>query len=150
MPRTSPPPAADSEGSAYERLGETLDALAHATRRTIVLTLAIRGPMTAGALADRFRVAWPTVTRHLGVLQAAGVLRVRIEGRQRIYSLDASSLGEAGRWIREVQQLDARPGRSAPWTSLPYADMPGSGRGEAALQAPGPKRPRRRRARPQA
>ena len=48
--------------------------------------------MTAGALADRFACSWPTTTRHLRVLEDAGLVRVEQVGRERRYSLDRERL----------------------------------------------------------
>lgn len=76
-------------------------ALAHASRRHILLVLRFRGgEMTAGEIAGRFGCSWPTTTRHLRVLQAAGVVRVEKRGRERIYRLDTERLhGVASSWL---------------------------------------------------
>ena len=78
------------------------DALAHASRRQILLVLKFRGgEMTAGEIADRFACTWPTTTRHLRVLEHAGLVRVEKRGRERIYRLDSKRLlGVTGEWIR--------------------------------------------------
>jgi DNA-binding transcriptional ArsR family regulator len=56
--------------------------------------------MTAGELAARFSHSWPTTTRHLGVLTAAGLIRVERQGRERHYLLDRSHLSSvAGLWL---------------------------------------------------
>jgi DNA-binding transcriptional ArsR family regulator len=68
-------------------------ALAHASRRHILLVLHFRGgEMTAGDIAGRFGCSWPTTTRHLGVLQQAGLVSVEKLGRERIYRLDRERL----------------------------------------------------------
>jgi DNA-binding transcriptional ArsR family regulator len=79
-------------------------ALAHESRRTIVAVLAARGgEMSSKAIADRFDCSWPTTTRHLRVLEDAGLVRVSLHGRQRIYRLDADRLRTvAGNWIALV------------------------------------------------
>jgi len=79
----------------------TFAALAHEQRRQILMVLSARGgSMTAGEIADRFSCAWPTTTRHLGVLQKAGLVRVRKRGRERIYELNLSILkSTAGAWL---------------------------------------------------
>jgi DNA-binding transcriptional ArsR family regulator len=76
-------------------------ALAHEQRRHILLTLKFRGgEMSAGAIADRFACAWPTTTRHLRVLEAAGLVTVEKRGRERIYRLEIERLlSVAGGWI---------------------------------------------------
>lgn len=56
--------------------------------------------MTAGEIADRFACSWPTTTRHLRVLEAAGLVRVEKRGRERVYRLDKERLLlVASRWL---------------------------------------------------
>jgi DNA-binding transcriptional ArsR family regulator len=76
-------------------------ALAHQSRRTILSVLLARGgEMTSGAIAARFECSWPTTTRHLRVLQEAGLVHVGLRGRERVYRLDAVRLSAvAGSWI---------------------------------------------------
>ena len=76
-------------------------ALAHASRRHILLVLHFRGgAMTAGEIADRFSCSWPTTTRHLKLLEAAGLVRVEQQGRERIYKLASDHLRDvAGGWL---------------------------------------------------
>jgi DNA-binding transcriptional ArsR family regulator len=76
-------------------------ALAHEQRRHILLTLKFRGGvMTAGDIADRFHCSWPTTTRHLHVLEDAGLVTVEKRGRERLYKLDTDRLLEvAGGWL---------------------------------------------------
>ena len=69
------------------------DALAHETRRHIVQVLAHYGPeLPSGYLAKRFAHSWPTTTRHLHVLETAGVVSVRRDGRCCIYRLEREYL----------------------------------------------------------
>ena len=64
-------------------------ALAHAARRQLVLLLSYFGPeLSSGYLAKRFSHSWPTTTRHLNILQRAGVVEVRREGRTSHYRLN--------------------------------------------------------------
>lgn len=79
-------------------------ALAHASRRQILLVLHFRGgEMTAGEIANRFACSWPTTTRHLRVLEAAGLVRVERRGRERFYCLDGARLHRVvGRWMRRI------------------------------------------------
>jgi DNA-binding transcriptional ArsR family regulator len=69
------------------------EALSHASRRHILLVLRFRGgEMSAGDIAARFSCSWPTTTRHLKVLEEAGLVRVEKRGRERIYKLDTPHL----------------------------------------------------------
>ncbi|WP_426512438.1 ArsR/SmtB family transcription factor [Dactylosporangium sp. McL0621] len=76
-------------------------ALAHPTRRHVLQVLHARGgAMTSGQLAGRFSHAWPTVTRHLRELEAAGLVVVTAVGRERHYTLDTGRLtGVTGLWL---------------------------------------------------
>lgn len=82
-------------------LDAVFKALAHASRRHILLVLHFRGgEMTAGEIASRFGCTWPTTTRHLRVLESAGLVRVEKRGRERIYRVDRERLARvAGDWI---------------------------------------------------
>ncbi|MBK7398467.1 MAG: helix-turn-helix transcriptional regulator [Myxococcales bacterium] len=81
-------------------LDEVVDAIAHPARRQILLTLHFRGgSATAGELAARFEHAWPTTTRHLRVLEDAGLLRHERRGRTRVYTLDRERLGLVTEWL---------------------------------------------------
>lgn len=75
-------------------------ALAHPARRQILLTLHFRGGVAAaGEIAARFEHKWPTTTRHLRVLEEAGLLRQERRGRSRVYSLDRSRLALVSEWL---------------------------------------------------
>ncbi len=55
--------------------------------------------MTAGEIASMFEHAWPTTTRHLQVLESAGLLRHERQGRVRVYRLDARRLNLVRDWL---------------------------------------------------
>jgi DNA-binding transcriptional ArsR family regulator/predicted DNA-binding protein (MmcQ/YjbR family) len=68
-------------------------ALAHPARRHVLQVLHARGGrLTAGELARRFSHSWPTTTRHLRVLEAAGLVAVDAVGRERHFSLEHKRL----------------------------------------------------------
>ncbi|HET9091916.1 MAG TPA: metalloregulator ArsR/SmtB family transcription factor [Acidimicrobiales bacterium] len=92
-------------------------ALGHATRRMILTVLKARGgEMTSGAIAARFDCAWPTTTQHLKVLEEAGLVTVRAQGRERLYRLESARMHSVVRsWIDR-------------FTSAPHA---GTARGSA-------------------
>jgi len=76
-----------------EELDRVFGALGHQTRRAILSVLhAIGGVMTSGAIAARFSCSWPTTSRHLRVLEEAGLLRAVLRGRERVYEIDADRL----------------------------------------------------------
>jgi len=85
-----------------DELERIFSALAHASRRQILLVLKARGGrVRAGDIARRFACSWPTTTRHLRVLEEAGLVRVEQEGRERWYVLEMKRLRRvAGGWLR--------------------------------------------------
>jgi DNA-binding transcriptional ArsR family regulator len=64
-------------------------ALADPTRREI-LSMLRDGPRTAGDIAAAFDAAWPTISRHLGVLRDAGLVLAEREGQYIRYELNTS------------------------------------------------------------
>ena len=84
-----------------DRIDRVFGALAHEARRHILLVLHIRGGrLTSGELAARFDCSWPTTTRHLRVLEEAGLVSVTRQGRHRQYRLESDELfGAAGVWL---------------------------------------------------
>jgi DNA-binding transcriptional ArsR family regulator len=82
-----------------EALDAVCSALAHPARRQILLTIHIRGGMTAGEIAGRFACAWPTTTRHLRVLEKAGLVRHEKLGRTRVYRLEKTRLAVVTEWL---------------------------------------------------
>jgi len=58
------------------------------------------GELPSGYLAKRFTHSWPTTTRHLRVLEAAGVVTVRRDGRSCVYRLERHHLeAVVGGWL---------------------------------------------------
>lgn len=80
-------------------------ALAHPARRHVLVVLRVRGDRaTAGEIARRFSHSWPTTTRHLRVLEEAGLVRVAREGRERVYHLERELLHRVvGGWLRHFR-----------------------------------------------
>jgi DNA-binding transcriptional ArsR family regulator len=75
-------------------------ALAHPARRRILHTLNFEGgAMPAGEIAAMFAHAWPTTTRHLQVLESAGLVVAEQQGRTRLYKLDRARLELAREWL---------------------------------------------------
>jgi DNA-binding transcriptional ArsR family regulator len=77
---------------------DTFRALAHPIRRGVVERLS-QGPATVGEATRDFGVSKPTLSRHLKVLEEAGVIVRVIDGRTHRLRLDIGPLGEASAWI---------------------------------------------------
>ena len=83
-----------------QELQEIFAALAHPARRHILLVVKFRGgSMTAGEIAGRFSCSWPTTSRHLRVLEKAGLLTHEKEGRTRLYRISNEKLDRAREWL---------------------------------------------------
>ncbi len=83
-----------------EELEEVCSALAHAARRHMLLVVWFRGgAMTAGEIAARFSHSWPTTSRHLRVLEQAGLLAQEKGGRTRLYRVRPDKLDVVRRWL---------------------------------------------------
>lgn len=80
-------------------LDAVVAALAHPARRQILLTIHFRGTASAGEIAGRFAHKWPTTTRHLRVLEDAGLVRHERHGRSRVYSVDKTRLALVSEWL---------------------------------------------------
>jgi DNA-binding transcriptional ArsR family regulator len=90
-----------SEAQKLAEIDAVVRALAHESRRHILLVVRFRGgEMTAGEIAERFSCAWPTVSRHLRVLERAGLLVHERKGRTRVYRLNRKKLKALQEWLR--------------------------------------------------
>ncbi|MDX1379473.1 MAG: metalloregulator ArsR/SmtB family transcription factor [Xanthomonadales bacterium] len=85
-------------GTGHESL---FRALADTQRRTILRVLR-GGEHAAGELADALGLAPATLSHHLSLLRTAGLVRVRRDGRQRIYALNTSVMEDAMVWMAEL------------------------------------------------
>jgi len=56
--------------------------------------------MTAGEIDERFQHTWPTTSRHLRVLERAGLLLYEKRGRTRIYRVNTEKLGVVREWLQ--------------------------------------------------
>ncbi len=64
--------------------------------------------MGAGTIAGRFARAWPTTTRHIRVLERAGLLTQHKEGRTRIYTLNKARLDVVRDWLGWFEDGDEK------------------------------------------
>lgn len=79
---------------------QVFSALAHPARRRILMTLNFGGgSMSAGDIARLFAHSWPTTTRHMRVLEAAGLIHAEKRGRHRHYHLDREHLRLVSDWL---------------------------------------------------
>jgi ArsR family transcriptional regulator, repressor of sdpIR and other operons len=93
-----------SIAGAYRALGDP-------TRREI-LRLLRDGDLPAGALAGHFEISWPSVSRHLKVLEGAGLVSSVRRGGNIVYSLQTSVLEDIASEVADMARI-GRPARPA-------------------------------------
>ena len=86
------------------QLDRSFLALSHPVRRTIVERLA-HGPATVAEATRGVAVSKPAVTKHLKLLEDAGVITRRVEGRVHRLTLRARPLEDAERWLESHRAL---------------------------------------------
>ena len=89
---------------ADERLDLVFAALADPTRRRIVAKLA-RGPATVGELAEPFAMSFAGASKHVKVLEEAGLVRREVRGRSHFCRLEPGPLASADQWLRHYEQF---------------------------------------------
>jgi DNA-binding transcriptional ArsR family regulator len=83
-----------------DRLSETFAALANATRRAILARLA-EGEATVNELAEPFDMTLPAISKHIKVLERAGLVRRGQRAQYRPGVLDATALEEVSTWAEQ-------------------------------------------------
>jgi DNA-binding transcriptional ArsR family regulator len=90
------------------QLNRVYAAIADPTRRAIVAVLA-GGELNVGTLAGRFPISFNGVSKHVKVLERAGLVRRRVRGREHWLRLRPEPLREATRWLEHYRAFwDAR------------------------------------------
>jgi DNA-binding transcriptional ArsR family regulator len=77
----------------------TFQALSDATRRSMLDALARGEACSAGELGSQFSFAQPTISKHLKVLERAGLIERTIDGRVHRFRLRQEPLQDAGKWL---------------------------------------------------
>ncbi|HEY9014015.1 MAG TPA: metalloregulator ArsR/SmtB family transcription factor [Gemmatimonadales bacterium] len=79
-------------------------AISDPTRRAILGMLA-GGEVTVGTLADRFPITFNGVSKHVKVLEQAGLVRRKVRGREHWLRLNPAPLRDASRWLEHYRQF---------------------------------------------
>ncbi len=85
-------------------LDKTFSALADPTRRAILSRLA-RGESSVGELAAPFDMSWPAISKHLRVLEGAGLMKREKDGRVHRCRLEPGPMKDAAEWIAFYRQF---------------------------------------------
>jgi DNA-binding transcriptional ArsR family regulator len=89
---------------ADPHLDQVYGAIADPTRRAILGLLA-RGEVNIGSLADQFPISLNGVSKHVKVLERAGLVERSVRGREHWLRLQAEPLGEAARWLAHYRSF---------------------------------------------
>jgi DNA-binding transcriptional ArsR family regulator len=87
-----------------DRLSDTFAALASPTRREILARLA-RGPASVNELAEPFQLSLPAVSKHIKVLERAGLVSRGRHAQFRPCTLDAAPLEEISTWAEQYRPV---------------------------------------------
>ena len=89
---------------SQRRLDLSFGALAHPIRRGILARLST-GEATISELAKPFKVSAPAISKHMRILEEAGLVSHRKEGRERHCRLEAKRMREAERWLEDHRRF---------------------------------------------
>jgi DNA-binding transcriptional ArsR family regulator len=92
------------EQSASNRLNHTFLALADPTRRAILARLAL-GEASVTELAEPFAITQPAISKHLKILERAGLISVGQDAQRRPRRLEGAPLAEASAWIDQYRAI---------------------------------------------
>lgn len=87
-----------------ERLDQTFAALANSTRRAILARLA-QGDATVSELAEPFALSLPAISKHIKVLQRAGLVARGQRAQFRPCSLEATALAQVSAWTEQYRPV---------------------------------------------
>jgi DNA-binding transcriptional ArsR family regulator len=83
---------------------DPFQAIADPTRRAILILLAAQ-TMTAGAIADNFNVARPTISKHMLVLSECDLISATQKGREVYYEIKVDKMKEIDKWLAQFRQI---------------------------------------------
>ena len=83
---------------------DPFQAIADPTRRAILMLLAANG-MTAGAIAEKFDVARPTISKHMQILNECELITSTQQGREIHYEIKVDKMKEIDNWLTQVRKI---------------------------------------------
>ena len=88
-----------------EPLDRTFHALGDRTRRQMLSMLATQRTLSANELRSPFDVAQPTISKHLKVLEQAGLISRQVNGRTHRFQLEPESMTEVADWLTRHREF---------------------------------------------
>lgn len=83
---------------------DPFQAIADPTRRAILVLLASQ-TMTAGAIANEFEVARPTISKHIQILNECELITSNQQGREIFYELKVDKMKEIDTWLQQFRKI---------------------------------------------
>ncbi|SHH23322.1 DNA-binding transcriptional regulator, ArsR family [Chryseolinea serpens] len=83
---------------------DPFQAIADPTRRAILVLLAAQ-TMTAGAIADNFATARPTISKHMQILSECELIEASQQGREIFYQLRADKMKDIDQWLGQFRKI---------------------------------------------
>lgn len=83
---------------------DIFQAIADPTRRSILVLLASQA-MTAGAIAENFDAARPTISKHIQILNECELIEANQQGREIIYQLKIDKMKEIDKWLDQFRLI---------------------------------------------
>jgi DNA-binding transcriptional ArsR family regulator len=87
-----------------DRLDKTFGALANSTRRAILARLA-KGEATVNELAEPFNMSLPAISKHIKVLERAGLITQGQKAQYRPCTIDVTPLQEISKWAEQYRPI---------------------------------------------
>ncbi len=91
-------------GSDNDKLSQTFAALANSTRRAILARLA-EGEATVNELAEPFNLSLPAISKHIKVLERAGLIIQGQKAQYRPCTIDVTPLQEVSKWTEQYRPI---------------------------------------------
>ena len=89
---------------ATTALDHTFAALADPTRRAILARL-IRGEASVNELAEPFAMSQPAISKHIKVLETAGLVSRRVDAQRRLCRIEGKAFAQASAWLEEYRRF---------------------------------------------
>lgn len=83
---------------------DVFQAIADPTRRAILVLLASQ-TMTAGAIAEKFDVARPTISKHMQILSECDLIEANQQGREIFYHIKIEKMKEIDQWLEQFRKI---------------------------------------------
>lgn len=98
-------PKSNRQSADHKHLDALFSALSDGTRRSILSHLAEHGESSVTELAAPFAMSQPAISRHLKVLQAAGLIERHSDRQRRLATLNAEAMTDAVAWLNEFSRF---------------------------------------------